>query len=129
MPPGGLFLPDPVDLGESSAPARVRCGAIIRAVFADQSTPGIALSLLPLTSSRIKTTTTGKTQLAQQSAGDRGRNCRDVKTLFREIGMLAEVFEADASCGACGSSDIAKIEVNDPTSLSLRRSFRPTEAR
>ena len=47
MPPGGLFLPDPVDLGESSAPARVRCGAIIRAVFADQSTPGIALSLLP----------------------------------------------------------------------------------
>jgi hypothetical protein len=37
------------------------------------------------------------TQLARRSAGDRGRNRRDVKTLFREIGMLAEVFEADAS--------------------------------
>ena len=105
------------------------CGAIIRAVFADQSTPGFALSLLPAYLKQNKDDNNGWTQLAQQSAGDRGRNCRDVKTLFREIGMLAEVFEADASCGACGSSDIAKIEVNDPTSLSLRRSFRPTEAR
>ena len=30
----------------------------------------------------------------------------DVKTLFRELGLMAEIFEADAACGACHSQEI-----------------------
>lgn len=30
----------------------------------------------------------------------------DVKQMFRELGQMAEVFECDSQCGACGSLDI-----------------------
>jgi len=30
----------------------------------------------------------------------------DVKAIFRELGQLAEIFEADSACGACGSDSI-----------------------
>jgi len=30
----------------------------------------------------------------------------DAKTLFRELGLMAEIFEADATCGACHSQEI-----------------------
>jgi hypothetical protein len=30
----------------------------------------------------------------------------DVKSLFRELGLLAEIFEADSACGSCGSPEI-----------------------
>src|SRR5215469_8582217 len=30
----------------------------------------------------------------------------DPKDLFRQLGQMAEVFEADAACGACGSEAI-----------------------
>jgi hypothetical protein len=30
----------------------------------------------------------------------------DAKSLFSELGMLAEILEADASCGSCGSAEI-----------------------
>jgi hypothetical protein len=30
----------------------------------------------------------------------------DPKSLFRELGLLAEIFEADAACGACHSQEI-----------------------
>jgi hypothetical protein len=30
----------------------------------------------------------------------------DVKTLFRELGLMTEIFEADCTCGACHSQEI-----------------------